>query len=323
MKKVLILAGLSLLAGVVTVRADDTDDQYVAIIHHIAAADALSESGENAKAVVAYRDVQFALRRFQSGHPDWNAGLVDYRKRYVTTKIDQISATLPPPAEPAAPSTTESNSSENPTVAAKPTVASVPSASASAESVDYKNQIAALNDRIHEMEEQHGKLESSLKEALAAKKAAVNPEELSKANERIEALQQENEILKGSLHKAKTNAADVDAAALQKARKSLADANQKLGKLSKSNASLTKERESLTKERETLQAQIKDFEQQIAELKSKEGTPTQGPQQTKELTEARLQITSLQLEKKALNQEKEALEARLKRQERNLSIPAY
>src|SRR5689334_6258414 len=107
MKKVLILAGLSLLAGAVTVRADDTDDQYVTIIHRIAAADALGEQGQNAKALVAYRDVQFVLRRFQSGHPDWNSGLLDYRKNYLATKISQISATLPPPAEPTAPSTTE------------------------------------------------------------------------------------------------------------------------------------------------------------------------------------------------------------------------
>ena len=104
------------LAAISSVQADEAEDQYFALHDLVQKGDALSGSGQFAKALAKYQQAQVALQAFRKEHSDWNPKILAYRTKYLAEKIEfctqQLAAT---PATP--PATAETKPGES---AAKP-----------------------------------------------------------------------------------------------------------------------------------------------------------------------------------------------------------
>jgi len=108
-KRVLALATLIALLGIVAVRADDPDDAYVDFYAVLQQADKLSTNGSPREAFMRYQQAEVALRTLQRNHPDYNRQLVEYREAYLDRRLEQMahqttnktaSANKPAPAQP-------------------------------------------------------------------------------------------------------------------------------------------------------------------------------------------------------------------------------
>jgi len=80
-------------------RADEMDDQYLAIFNLIEDADTLNAAGKTAQALTKYRQAAIALQKFGTAHADWNPKVVAFRLQYLQGKV----AALEKPAESATP----------------------------------------------------------------------------------------------------------------------------------------------------------------------------------------------------------------------------
>lgn len=226
-------------------RAQGPDDQYVAIYNTIQEADSMNNGGQPSRALTKYREAQTALLQFQKGYPDWNANVVKFRLRYVTGAIDALAAKAPAPVAPAPA-----------TLAPKP--AGAPSAGPSAPGKpasppDWESQLSALGDQVRHLQEDKASLEAKLKEALAAQPGVLDPRQLAKADERIQALLKENDLLKVSLEQEKTKPAPAaDAQSLEQARQALVRASREL-------AEETKKANALEKEKTALQVKLNNL----------------------------------------------------------------
>src|SRR6185312_5233527 len=98
MKTIVALLAFSLLLLSSTARADGPDDQYVTIYNLIQQGDTLSEKGQSAPAMTKYAEAQTALKRFQSGYPDWNPKVVKFRLKYLAEQIAKIATVQSKPA---------------------------------------------------------------------------------------------------------------------------------------------------------------------------------------------------------------------------------
>ncbi|HMC29064.1 MAG TPA: tetratricopeptide repeat protein, partial [Verrucomicrobiae bacterium] len=74
---------------------------------------------------------------------------------------------------------------------------------------DSDLQLNGLQEQVRQLQADKTILESKLKEAFAAQPAAVDPRELAKAEEKLRALQKENDLLKVTLNEAKAKPAPV------------------------------------------------------------------------------------------------------------------
>jgi tetratricopeptide (TPR) repeat protein len=147
-------------------------------------------------------------------------------------------------------------------------------------------------------------LEAKLREALSVQPAAVDPRELTKAQEKIKTLEKERDLLKVSLEQDQAKASNVaDPALLAQERQILADVKQKLAQQTERTTSLERENQ--------------DLRQQVTELKVKtQPTPSAG-QQELALTEFRQRvaqqtnfIAALQAENQSLKQQMADLKSR-------------
>ncbi|HTL55919.1 MAG TPA: DUF6263 family protein [Candidatus Limnocylindrales bacterium] len=89
------------LAAVFPAQADEEEDQYFAVLDLVQKADALSTSGQFAKALAKYQQAQVALQAFHRDHLDWNPKVVTYRTKYLTEKIEFCSQKLSAAPAPA------------------------------------------------------------------------------------------------------------------------------------------------------------------------------------------------------------------------------
>src|ERR1051325_651674 len=89
---------LTLLAGACTARADAIDDQYVRIYNLIQEGDSLSGGGQSTEAITRYKQAQQELLRFQRMFPAWNTKVVAFRLNYLSTRVPESAATVPPAA---------------------------------------------------------------------------------------------------------------------------------------------------------------------------------------------------------------------------------
>src|SRR6187200_891188 len=101
-----LLAAL-LLAVSLSVRAQNSEEQYVRIYNLIQQADVLNGNGQFAQALPKYLEAQSALQRIQKFNPTWNPKVVSYRLSYIAERIEAGPTTASPaPARkttPAAP----------------------------------------------------------------------------------------------------------------------------------------------------------------------------------------------------------------------------
>jgi tetratricopeptide (TPR) repeat protein len=228
------LFGLVLLgAALVSAPAQNLDDEYVQIFNLIQEADGLS-SVHPSQALAKYLEAQKGLQQLRSGSPDWNPSVVAFRLNYVTSKIAAIS-----PQASIAGTNVESAAKVSGVVPAAPAAAGAPS--------DWEAQLNALKEQTRQLQADKGALEVKLKEALAMQPAESDPRELARAEEKVKALQKENDLLKVTVEDAKSKAVSpvVDTKALETAQQSLAESNRQLSQQKELNSKLTLEKEAL------------------------------------------------------------------------------
>jgi tetratricopeptide (TPR) repeat protein len=172
----LLVAGSALAAG--------PDDQYVTIYDLIQQGDTLSKSGNLPLAAQKYQEAQNQLKQLQSVSPNWNQNVVNFRLSYLAEKMHDLGKYIP--AESVAATQTNKAPAQ-----VKPTPESL------------EQQLAALQQQVQQLSADKSKLEAKLKEALSAQPAAVDPQELAKANQTIAALTKERDLLAVTLDQEK------------------------------------------------------------------------------------------------------------------------
>lgn len=181
-------------AALLPVRAQGPDEQYVRIYQLIQEADRLGETGQSRAAAAKYIEAQEALTRFRGIYPGWNDRVINYRLTYVATKLAPLTALLAG-SPPAGVSNTNVPSTQVTNVATTPT----PAITTLPMPAEFENQLKALQVEVERLQADNRLLSAKLKEALSVQPAAVDPRELAKAEERIRALQKENELFKVQL----------------------------------------------------------------------------------------------------------------------------
>jgi Flp pilus assembly protein TadD len=282
---------LTLLAATL-VMAAGPNDQYVGIYDLIQQGDNFSATQPKV-AAEKYFQAQTQLKQLQSVSPNWNPDVVNFRLGYLADKLKELAQFVP--AENTAPQVQQP----------KPVETVVPPQQT------LQEQVFALQDQVQQLTVDKAKLEAKLKEALAAQPAAVDPQELAKAEAKIVALTKERDLLSVSLEQEKKKNKDTEMASLRQqlaaALEELANAkshaqqetaalraeiaqlkqaNQDASKkvavastvtplnandVEKFNA-LTRERDDLKKEQQTLVKQLADSEASRDELQIKAET---------------------------------------------------
>ena len=219
--------GVAILVGVLLgslLRAAEPDEQFVRIFALIQEADGLAEGGHKDLAAQKYREAQGSLIAFRKAHPGWNESVVDYRLKYIEEKLN-VPANQP--AISPADKTSDSPGGRG----------------------DSADLFRRLEEQIRQLKADKELLQDKLKEALIAQPAAVDPRELSKAEEKINALRKEIDVLRVNLQKAESKPdRPVDPVVLEETRKALAMAQRKVAEQTERAATLTLEKEALEKQ---------------------------------------------------------------------------
>ena len=306
---VLILALFCCLSQ--TSFAQGLDDEYVQVFKMIQEADTLSSTAPS-QALAKYLDAQAALDRLHKGSPDWNTRIVNYRLTYLANRISALSATT----SPAPTATTNANAA----VAA-------PEVSAQA----AQAQVSSLQEQLRQLQSDKGLLESKLKEALALRPAAVDPGQLTKAEDRIKVLQKENDLLKVDLQNQQHAAVapSVDTKSLEATQRSLKDAQRQLADQGARLAKVTNEKDALesrlksvssdTAANSALVSENQRLKQQVSSLQTSLSAAPKPQDNSRQLADAQAQISKLQADKESLRLERDALESKLKNGSSNTS----
>ncbi len=290
MKKFLGLVAASMLVGLASAQAQSPDDQYVQIYNLMQEADALNSNGQLNQALTKYLEARTALQRFQRGYAEWNAQVVKFRLNYLDGKIASLSPQAPTPSVPIA-------------TPSKPGTAAAPSAAPPAKGPspsDLEIQLSASQEQVRQLQADKTLLEAKLKEALAAQPAALDPRELAKAEEKIQVLQKENDLLKVSLSDAKAKAAPASpppasgpSSAQTATEKTLAQTNRKL-------ADQTAKAQALEQEKKALQKKLDSLIPSNWNATSIEATKSGLEEANRQLAEQKQLVSKLTLEKNAL-----------------------
>src|SRR5258708_4646405 len=221
--------------------AEGPDDQYLHIYDLIQQGDSLAFSGQSSDNRDKSGESRTGLMKFQKSHPDWNGQIVKFRLGYLEGKISAIAPRLPAAAAP------ESAASGSPTTASP------------ALSAEQQSQLNSLNEQVRQLQAERSVLQAKLKEAFAAQPAAVDPHELARADDRIKALQKDNDSLRVALAELKSKPAPApgskateQARALDQAQQAVAQANRKL-------AEQTEKTKSLEQEKAAMQRKLQSF----------------------------------------------------------------
>jgi len=293
------IAALFLLLCAVTLssRAQTADDQYVIIYGFIQQADTVANSGQPTEALEKYKAVLTDLQKFQKAFPDWNPKIVNYRLSYLAGKIDDLT-----------PQTLATNA---------------PNASASAPVAANTNdgmeaQLEALHQQVKQLQVDNDTLQSKLKEALSTQPATVDVARFNQAQEQIRSLMKENELLKVSLGANKSSGGDMASVqqALTEANQKLAEQMERAGRLESENQALKAQVQSLTANADAAEALRQENEvlkKQLADVKNGVPVTTAAGDVvlSKQLLDAKAQITQLQSEAQTHWVEKLALENRV------------
>jgi len=244
MKRLLLLVIVVLGVALLPARGEGPDEQYVRIYNLIQQADALNTSDRPA-ALAKYLEALTALQAFQKMYPTWKVKVVNFRLDYLSSKVSEAtgkapSASAPPkaaatvlPAKPPTPSTPE-----------PPAVKPSPSA-------ELERKLATMQEEVNRLQADKNRLELKLKEAFATQPAAADPRELAKAQERIQSLLKENELLKAT-KPAESPAPGTDTKSIEELKAQLIEANRKLNEQSERADALALEKKALENRLQTL-----------------------------------------------------------------------
>jgi len=301
MKRFLALVVLFLLAGFPEANAESQDEQYVRIYNLIQQADSLNETGQTALALAKYLEAQTALKRFQTVNPGWNAKVINFRLKYLESKITPLATKT---SVTNAPSISTTNT---PPPAAKTEFALTRPAPTAKPAVpgDATNQLKTLQEEVRQLAADKTLLQAKLQEALSIQPAVADPRELVKAEDRVKSLLKENELLKAGLAQEQAKSAKLeDPRTLEQNKQALAVANRKLAEQAEATADLRAENEILKK--------------QVADFRTRQPSADKAQDLSRRLAQAQTQIAALQSDKEIARLEKTVLENRIKQ----LSVPA-
>lgn len=215
-----------LAVGLPSARAQQSpDDQYVVIYSQIQQADSLQANGQARGALADYMQALAALRNFQRMFPHWNEDIVAYRLSYLTAKVNSLAAQFPAETNNVSQSMNTPPATNVPvstSAKAAPPAANAASAPPAAEADE---QINTLRARVQALQEDNELLQAKLKEALRVQPATVDTQALAEAQAQALSLRKENNLLRASLAGATNSAASAEMSNL---RQALSDANQKL-----------------------------------------------------------------------------------------------
>ena len=246
MKRLSALVGLVLALCVSSARAQSPDDQYVRIYNLIQQADALNNSRQSTEALTKYLEAQGALQKLQKLNPEWSPKVVNYRLTYLADKIAGISANVPAPVAPV---------DVKPPVVAPKSPPAAPAMVPATVVSDLERQMASFQNELSRLQADKTVLEAKLKEALATQPAAIDPRELTKAQEKTQSLLKENELLKTTLATAQSKPAPgLDTKALDETKLALTEANRRLVEQTERANTLATEKSALQKRTEELAA---------------------------------------------------------------------
>lgn len=298
MKAWLTRIAAAVLAAGLAVLADGTDDEYVRIYNQIQQADLFAQSGRANQARERYHKAREALQSLQKREPTWNPRVVEFRLRYLAGKLAAL------PADPV-PAPTDAG--------AQPAPAARPS--------EPLTELAALQERVRQLEADKILLTARLREALAAQPAAVDPRELAKAEEKIKTQQKEIELLRGNLQQAEAESPKrAEPAALESSQRALTQARQELATQSEKLATLTREKEGLQtllrsftkpEDAQALREENAQLRAQIKEVKSLRAAAVAPEELQQRLTALQTALGEEQSHAELLRAEKRVLERRI------------
>jgi tetratricopeptide (TPR) repeat protein len=245
-----------LLAGCVLVTAAGPDDQFIRIYSMIQEGDTLFANGRRGDAQERYREALTLLLQFEKDYPRWNDQIVNFRKQYLQERAGTAATT---PSTPATSSGAVAKAPDDP-------------------------RVAALQEEMGQLRAERDRLQSKLREALAAQPAALDPRELARAEETLASLRKENETLRTEITAREQQRELAESPTrIAEATKELEEARQNLARQSETVASLTRRNESLTRE-------LKD----AAERAAQPADPSVARKTQSELDAARQQVVELQ-----------------------------
>jgi tetratricopeptide (TPR) repeat protein len=224
-----------------TAQAAGPDDSFIQAYTLIAQADNLSRLGQKNSAIQKYRQAHNDLAALQSGYPNWNAGVVSFRIKYVDQKLKALGDAAP---ETAAPS-------------AKPAVLDPAAA---------RREISILKRKVESLENAIILKDAKLKEALSAVPSPEETQQLATLEANLSGLRQENANLKSAIDKATTRLMGANTG-LAKAQ---ADAEKAQADLAKAQAETEKTNEALAQAvEEAKTAKAKANDRQAKRLENK------------------------------------------------------
>ena len=276
----------------------EADEQYIVIYGVIQQAENLSGTGEPRQELTSLADAQAQLQRFQKMYPQWNPGIINYRLENLTKKISEVKAQIAAASAPVAPINTGSGLS-------------------AADAARLMAADAALQAQLQTAQADNQTLQAKLKEALSSQPAAINADELARAQEQIRSLMKENDLLKAAETAPVKGAAD--SSNISQLRRQLADAFQKYADEHARSEKLVAENTALQRDlRQTggqdataldlLRSENDRMKSQLTALQSAASDAASAKELAGKLKDARTQIVSLQTEVKVVTLEKGALE---------------
>ena len=242
MKRFSSITTLVLSLGLLfSAQAAGPDDSFIQAYTLIAQADNLSRLGQKNSAIQKYRQARNDLAALQSGYPNWNAGVVSFRIKYVDQKLKALGDAAP---ETAAPS-------------AKPAVLDPAAA---------RREISILKRKVESLENAIILKDAKLKEALSAVPSPEETQQLATLEANLSGLRQENANLKSAIDKATTRLMGANTG-LAKAQ---ADAEKAQADLAKAQAETEKTNEALAQAvEEAKTAKAKANDRQAKRLENK------------------------------------------------------
>jgi tetratricopeptide (TPR) repeat protein len=212
----------------VAAQSGSPDDLYLQAYESIQAAEQLTQTGQNDRARDRYAEAEGTLKKLQSAYPNYNKRAVEFRLEHVTERMKGLPAPKPP--------------------AAKPEVITLPG---------LMDDSKKLLEHIKALQAENATLSAKLQEALAPKPASVDPTEYAKAQQRIQQLEKEKELLRVRADQAQAKQPQAaDQAVLDQVRGELTATKQQVVENIASVAALTQERNQLQKEKTDLESKL-------------------------------------------------------------------
>ena len=283
MKQFSFITKLILSFGLLsTVQAAGPDDSFIQAYSLIAEADNLTRLGQKNSAIQKYQQARNDLAALQSGYPDWNAAVVNFRIKYLDQKLKEIGAEATEDVK----ATLDKPATLDPAAA--------------------RREIAILKRKVESLENAIVIKDAKLKEALSAVPSPEETKQLAKLESDLSGLRQENTNLKGAIDKATAQFKDANAGLA----KATAETEKVQANLAKAQVDAKKTREALEQSQQEVKSakseannrQAKRLEKQLAD--SKESLETT----EKELASLKTTNKSLESELKSFrkgNREKE------------------